>query len=196
VGGWSLSPGSVAMAPKGLTNWIVRPTLQPKPPSAFLFSTMRALPGLSSNTGDSSFTRDLKKARSSCLGMWHVRIADKAPTKYRILLNQKHVIFSSPQHLEALAPTRPSIQCVQGIISPRGNASAASRPYLVQILSMGDIMPDIHRMSSWCGGASMRTTLLLYQQNINYDPIASKNPIISFFSVHTHTQTHTMLFKL
>jgi hypothetical protein len=33
----------------------------------------------------------------------------------------------------------------------------------VQILSMDDIMPHILRMSSRCGGASTRTTLLPYQ---------------------------------
>ena len=92
---------------------------------------------------------------------------------YYIESEARNFLFSTTFRV-ALAPTRPSIQCIQRIISLRGNASAASRPYPVQILSMGDIMPHILRMSSWCGGVSSGTTLLPYLQNINHDPVASK----------------------
>jgi hypothetical protein len=98
---------------------------------------------------------------------------------------------------EALAPTQPSIQCVQRIISPRGNSSAASRPYLAQISSMGDIMPHLLRMSSSCGGTSIRTTLVLYRQNINHGPIAPNiQQETSSQSTHTHTHTQEITLNL
>ena len=126
MGGWSLVPGSAGMASTGQTDGsFARPSCRSRGFGLSLtFLHDDTVPGLPQNSGDSSFTWALRKARSSCFGMLkstpQVRIAvvcseglsfsflftehvqTTPQPSLGILSNQRHVIFSSPQYSDRL----------------------------------------------------------------------------------------------